>query len=515
MRKLILLLAALLLMALPAPAEERMVYQSDFSAGLDGWYARSTGSARVSRQAPNALRIEGRGADWHSPGRDFELIPGTAYTLSVQVRQEEADEAQLMVSVAHTRAGAESYENLARGTVKRGEWTTLRGQYTAGDYDRFVLYVETVGAPELSYEMRFFRIYAPEGAEQMENIREDTPAAPQPAGDLPSLKALYAEHFDFGTCVPGYLARNAETMAFIAEQFSIVTPENELKPDAVLDVAASKRLAAEDETAVAVHFDAARPLLDYAKAHGLKVHGHVLVWHSQTPEAFFHEGYDPGKPLVTRETMLVRLENYIRQVFEYMDANYPGLIVSWDVVNEAIDDGTDRLRESNWLKTVGEDFVQRAFGLARRYALSGTLLYYNDYNTAVPGKQNGIVRLLDSLITEGNIDGYGFQMHHEVRYPSMSAITSAVARVAGLGLRLRVSELDIGVNSATADEFSRQAAMYGEIMRLMLGYTGRVDAVQVWGLCDHQSWRAAKYPLLFDAQRSPKPAFWAVAEAAQ
>ncbi len=517
MRKTLALTLALLLMAaaLPARAADAMIYQSGFATGTDGWYARSAGSAKVSQLPPNALHIEGRTADWHSPGRDFALVRGTPYTLSVQVRQDEADAADFIISVAHAANGEETYENIVRGTARRGEWVTLSGAYTPGAFDRYVLYVETLGAPTLSYDIRFFRIYAPEGTANMENVKDEAPAVILPVDELPRLKALCAERFDIGLCVPQYLARSAETMAFIRDQFSIVTPENELKPDAVLDMAASRQLAKEDDTAVAVHFDAAKPLLDYAQANGLKVHGHVLVWHSQTPEAFFHEGYDPAKPLVGREVMLARMEHYIREVLTYTGTQYPGVIVSWDVVNEAIDDGTHTLRDSNWLKTVGEDFVSRAFAFARQYAPEGTLLYYNDYNTAIPGKQNGIVRLLEGLIADGTVDGYGFQMHHEITFPTMAAITASVSRVAALGLRLRVSELDIGVNAATEANYASQAAMYGDIMRLMLQYADRVDAVQVWGLCDSQSWRAAKFPLLFDAQRNPKPAFWAVAEALQ
>ena len=113
----------------------------------------------------------------------------------------------------------------------------------------------------------------------------------------------------------------------------------------------------------------------------------MLVWHSQTPEAFFHEGYDTTKPLVSREVMLGRLENYIRAVLTETEEKYPGVIVSWDVVNEAIDDGTNWLRAgSNWVKVIGEDFVSKAFEFARKYAAEGVLLYYNDYNTAYPGK---------------------------------------------------------------------------------------------------------------------------------
>ncbi|MBR4331341.1 MAG: endo-1,4-beta-xylanase [Clostridia bacterium] len=332
------------------------------------------------------------------------------------------------------------------------------------------------------------------------------------SGALPSLREIYAEKFDIGTAVPRMIAANKSRMDFCATQFVIFTPENELKPDAVLDVTASRALAQEDDTAVAVRFDAAKPLLDYAKENGLKVHGHVLVWHSQTPDAFFHEGYAVSKPFVSREVMLARLENYIKAVMEYMDANYPGVIVSWDVLNEAVNDGASNLRGSNWLKIIGQDYPARAFEYARKYAPEGTLLFYNDYNTAQEPKQTGIVNLLKTLIAEGNIDGYGFQMHHDVDYPSNAQIENAVKRIAALGLKLRVSELDVGIPNNSETSLQKQAKKYADIMRILDKYADQFIAVQVWGVSDNVSWRSAKYPLLFDKALNPKPAFWAVAD---
>lgn len=513
MRKIMALLLAFLLALGGASAlgdAGEVIYSSDFTGGADGWYARSAGSAAVTVLEEGALRITGRDSNWNSPGRDFELIPGGKYDMRVRVRQDQADSAGFMISVAHSVDGAESYENLAHGEARRGEWTELRGEYIAGEFDRFVLYVETTDAPSLDFDIRDFELTAPEGLPDAKPTPE--PMVIEAVDDMPALKDIYAGKFDFGICVPKQLVSMTDTMDFVTSQFNIVTPENELKPDSVLDVGMSHVLARDDETAVAVHFDAAIPLLDYAKEHGLKVHGHVLVWHSQTPEAFFHEGYSDGKPDVTREVMLARMENYIRQVMEFMQENYPGVVVSWDVVNEAIDDNTGKLRASPWLRVVGEDYLARAFEFARKYAPEGTLLYYNDYNTAYFGKQNGIVKLLEALMAEGNIDGYGFQMHHGLGQPSMQQITDSVERIAALGLRLRVSELDITVGSNTEDSFTRQAQKYAEIMRLLLAHADQFEAVQVWGLTDNMSWRASQYPLLFDAHRNPKPAFWAVAD---
>ena len=508
MRKwMLILLAAILVICTPAVFSEGeyvTVYQSNFSAGMDGWTGR--GDA-VLTQGLNWLHVEGRKSNWHSPGRDFTLIQGIPYKISVQVKQDSLDSAELMLSVAHSLDGRETYENLARVHVKREAWTTLSCTYTPGYYDKFVLYVETVDAPELAFDFRLFRLEAPAGTEAAQV--EDTPAA----AETPSLKEIYADSFDFGTALPGYAVNRGEIRDLVLKQFSILTPENEMKPDAMLDVAASRKLAeAGNETAAAVRLDACRALLDFASANGLKVHGHVLVWHSQTPEAFFHEGYDPAKPLVTRDVMLGRLENYIKAVFEAVEGRYPGLVVSWDVVNEAIDDGTNWLRQSNWVKTIGDDFVLKAFAFARRYAPEGVRLYYNDYNTAYSAKRRGILRLLESLIAEGNIDGYGFQMHHSVSTPSMQQIADSLKDVAALDLRIRVSELDVGADDASEQNLRRQAQKYAAIMKQLRKYADRIDTVQVWGVSDNMSWRSKNFPLLFDASLQPKPAFYAVAD---
>ena len=209
--------------------------------------------------------------------------------------------------------------------------------------------------------------------------------------------------------------------------------------------------------------------------------------------------------------MLGRLENYIREVLTQTEELYPGVIVSWDVVNEAIDDGTNWLRTgSNWYKTIGEDFVEKAFEFARKYAADGVLLYYNDYNTAYTGKLYGIIKLLKTLIPEGTIDGYGFQMHHTTGQPTTGQITTAVEKIAALGIKLRVSEMDIGTTGTSETNLTAQAKKYADMMNLMIRFADQTEAVQVWGITDNMSWRKDSHPLLFDKSMNPKPAFWAV-----
>lgn len=498
MKKILAVCLMLLLLGTSACAQEaKLLYQSDFSSGTDGWYARSMGTAQIEVTQDGGLKIIGRTDNWNSPGRDFDLETGVPYEFSVEVRQTQTAQAKFMVSVAHTLGNVESYENLAFGTGIKDQWVTIAGKYTAGDYDKFVLYVETTGAPKLDFEIRNFTLYGKQ-------------LAVEKNADLPALKDAYAGRFDFGTAVTSMESRNRKLMDFYASQFNIMTPGNEMKPDSLLDVSLSQIRSIKDNTAVAVRFNAVQPLLDYAQKNGIKVHGHVLVWHQQTPEAFFHERYNTSLPLVSREVLLARLDNYVRLIMTYLDEKYPGVVVSWDVVNEAIDDTTGKLRDSKWLTIVGEDYVERAFEIARKHAPEGVLLFYNDYNTAILGKQNGIVKLLESLMAEGNIDGYGFQMHHDIKFPSIAQIRYSVERIAKLGLKLRVSELDVTIPDTSEASLKRQAQMYADIMKLLEPYEDQLLAVQVWGVTDNLSWRASQYPLLFDGESNPKSAFWAV-----
>ncbi len=502
-RILALTLALMLTLSVCAAFAEAAPYQyaSDFSEGTDGWYPRSAGEAAIEVTDEGALRITGRTAAWNSPGRDFPLTDGCAYDLSVEVRQTAGESVTFIVSVAHSKYNLESYENIVTAPVPKGEWVKLEGTYIPYGYDSYVLYVETYGDGTIDFEMRNFTV-----RDQALTVEETADSG------MPALKDVYAPYFDFGTSVTRSEASNRERMAFVGSQFSIVTPGNEMKPDFLIDVSGSRKASQEDDTAVVLNFGAAVPMLNWAKANGVKVHGHVFVWHSQTPEAFFHEHYNTAEPYVSREVMLARLENFMRQTFEWLEENYPGVVVSYDICNEVIDDSTGKLRKSNWLTVVGEDYVHRAFEIARRCAPEGMMLYYNDYNTAWQPKQNGIKNLLVSLQEEGNIDGYGFQMHHALNSPTVYAIRACVQNIAGTGLKLRVSELDITVPDNGEASFRAQAKMYREIMDVLLPYADQIEAVQVWGVTDNLSWRASGYPLLFNGDFSPKPAYWVLVD---
>lgn len=491
--------------AVEESTEPPIDYASDFSAGEDGWYARSGGSASVYVTDEQGLMIVGRTATWNSPGRDFALVPGKTYNISVLVKQDQTDSTGFILSIAHTRDESESYENLGNCTARKGEWTLIQASYVAGRYDKYVLYVEG-GAADTEFQIKEFKC-----AEKISTFGK--------AG-IPSLKEVYADKFIVGTAVTGNEVLDEARMDFYKSQFGLFTAGNEMKPDALLDMAETRQQVRRtgDQTIVCVKFDSCIPLLDWAKANSIPVHGHTLVWHSQIPTAFFYEDYATHKPMASREIMLARMESYIKQVLTWTNENYPGVIVSWDVVNEAVADGSSKLRDSLWTQTIGEDFVNRAFEYARKYAAEGTLLFYNDYNTHETSKQIGIMHLLDSLIEDGTIDGYGFQSHYSVDYPSLDRIRVAWTNISsktlkdGTPLKLRVSELDVGIKENTEQLLERQAKYYANLFDLYEQYAGQLIAVQVWGTVDDLSWRVTESPLLFDTKAQPKPAFYAIAE---
>ena len=154
------LIIFILAFCLSALAESADTYISDFSKGTDGWYANAGANGRV-RVLDGALHISGRDADWNGPMRDFQLIPGKEYEISAEVRQEEKDNATVVISVTRVKNGEPSWENIVSGGVKRGVWTRISETWTPGDFDAFSLYVETSGSPELSYAVRDFQVTEP------------------------------------------------------------------------------------------------------------------------------------------------------------------------------------------------------------------------------------------------------------------------------------------------------------------------------------------------------------------
>lgn len=332
-----------------------------------------------------------------------------------------------------------------------------------------------------------------------------------------SLYKTYKDYFIVGTELSANMAKNNKFRQITRDNFNSVTAENEGKPDSVLDQAACQELARTDPTGVAIKTSAFEDIYSWCEAAHIKVRHHTFVWHSQTPGWFFKEGYNNSGANVSREVMLARLDNYFEVAIETFDERWPGLIYALDVVNEALPE-KGQIRDSDWMKTVGEDYIYQAFVAASRHKKDYMDLYYNDYafeqsEWGGPERLQTAVdtdRLLKKGIDEGLIDGVGIQSHC-LNYNDVDAILECAKIAYNAGIKCQLTELDI--NCSGSSEFdNKQKEAYSKLIKgLVKGMdegTMDVNAVILWGITDDLSWHNTNYPLLFNSDCSKKPAYY-------
>ncbi len=337
------------------------------------------------------------------------------------------------------------------------------------------------------------------------------PATPAPTMGL---KDAYAGKFLIGCAgdVPrGY--SDAE-QANIKANYNIITPENCMKPQPTHPSEANFNFVTPDA------------MVQWCMDNNIKVWGHTLAWHSQTAPWFTQPGAD-GQP-VTRELAMARLSNHIHTVV----GRFKGRILGWDVVNEAINDGgtgeTENLRNAQWVRAIGPDYLTMAFKWAHE-ADPQALLYYNDYNIeqgAVQnrGKHASSMLLLKRLIADGApINGVGIQGHWHLN-TNIPDVEKAIENYASLGLKVAITELDVtatGSNSGaltgggrggsvTPEGLQQQAQVYAKLFDIFNRHAKSVSRVTFWGISDRRSWRSGQSPLVFDGQLQPKPALQAI-----
>ncbi|MCY0874732.1 MAG: endo-1,4-beta-xylanase [Firmicutes bacterium] len=333
------------------------------------------------------------------------------------------------------------------------------------------------------------------------------------AKPVPSLCQVYQDHFLIGAAVNARTILTHESL--LTQHFSSITAENEMKFEE-LHPALDR-----------YDFQRADALVNFAEQHGMKVRGHTLVWHNQTPSFVFSHSDGTAR---TREQVLAILREHMTTVM----GRYKGRVYAWDVVNEAVSDADDReLRDTPWLRQVGEDYLSLAFEMAHEIDPNAQL-FYNDYNETHPGKRERIYRMVKSLLSRGvPIHGIGLQGHYRLGQPPRDEIRDAIERYASLGVKLQVTELDVStyawndqsrevqVQVQDARSQERQAQRYEELFSLFRAYKDVLTGVTLWGIADDATWldnfpvRGRKdWPLLFTEDHVPKPAFWVVVDEA-
>lgn len=316
--------------------------------------------------------------------------------------------------------------------------------------------------------------------------------------------------------------------AIVLRQFNSISPENDLKWVIV------------NPEPGQYNFGPADHYVAFGVEHHMWIVGHNLVWHNQVPAWVFH---DKNGKLVTRDVLLKRMKNHIfREV-----GRYKGKIQSWDVVNEALnEDGT--LRQSLWYKIIGPDYIAKAFQYAHQ-ADPKAQLTYNDYNLTNPKKLAGAVRLVKELKSQGiTIDCVGMQNHDHLDSPTPEQEDAAITALANAGVQVAISEFDINVlptsykqntadvsmhlaatpaqnpwpNGLPQDVQQKLADQYAALFRVFVKDHKDISRVTFWGVTNAQSWLnnwpvpgRTNYPLLFDRQGKPVPAYYAVLKTAE
>jgi len=345
-----------------------------------------------------------------------------------------------------------------------------------------------------------------------------------------ALKEAFKSDFLIGAALNRrqFFGENKSEMALIEANFNSISPENQLKWQYVHPAPGK------------FDFTAADQYVNFGEQHKMVVIGHTLIWHRQTPNWVFEN--EKGEP-VDRETLLGRMKEHIYTVV----GRYKGRIKGWDVVNEAINaDGS--LRQSPWLKIIGEDYVARAFQFAHEADPSAEL-YYNDFALEDSPKRTGAVKLIEELQKQKvPIAGIGLQGHNRLDWPSLEQQDITISTFAKLGLRVNITELDVDVLPVVSEDIgptlkltnelqsslnpfrgglteavsARQAERYAALFNVYLKHRDAIDRVTLWGVSDADTWLnnwpvrgRTNYPLLFDRSGQPKEAYNAVVKAAE
>ena len=338
-----------------------------------------------------------------------------------------------------------------------------------------------------------------------------------------SLSDSYKNNFFIGAAISEnqILEKDNRSLSIVRNQYNTITPENAMKW-MFLQTSPNK-----------FEFDLADKYVEFGLNNNMHIVGHTLVWHSQLAD-FMNE--------VTDKTIM---SNYVSNHINTIVKRYKGKIDTWDVVNEALnEDGT--LRESIFLKTLGENYIIDAFKLAEKGDPNAELAY-NDYNLCNPKKREGALRLIENLQKENaKINAVGIQAHWQLNTPSINEIEKSIIAYAGLGVKVMFTELDISVlpnpwevvGAAVEQNFDKfigdpkmnpyperlpdsmlqkQAKRYEDIFELFLKHEDKISRITFWGVTDETSWlndwpikERTNYPLLFDRNYQPKQAYQSI-----
>jgi len=335
-----------------------------------------------------------------------------------------------------------------------------------------------------------------------------------------SLSQKFQKHFLVGAAINEgqILQKDQPSVSIIKKEFNTISPENVMKWMFV------------QPKPNEFYFDHTDKYVQFGLDNNMHIVGHALIWHSQIAN-FMNSIKDSTK-------MIQHVTNHISTLVN----RYKGKIDTWDVVNEALNgDGT--LRESIFLKALGENYLETVYKMAEKYD-SNADLAYNDYNLCKPKKREGAVKLIKSLQKNGaKINSVGIQAHWQLTSPTLEEIETSILAFSELGVKVMFTELDISVlpnpwelsGAEVTQNFKKfegdkkmnpfpenlpdsvkekLAKRYENIFKLFVKHKDKISRVTFWGVTDKFSWLndwpikgRTNYPLLFDRNYKEKKAY--------
>ncbi|MDF2987343.1 MAG: 1,4-beta-xylanase, partial [Eubacterium sp.] len=469
-----------------------------------------TPTNEASHSGDYSLKVEGRTKTWNGPTLRVEkyVDKGSEYKITAWVKliAPESSQLQLSTQVGNSTPG---YPTLQAKTISTdGGWVKYEGTYRYNSIpdEYLTIYIESSNNATASFYIDDVSF-------------EKTQSGPVDIQkDLAPVKDVYKDDFLIGNAISGEDLSGIR-LELLKMHNNTATAGNDMKPGSL------------QPTKGNFTFTAADTMVDKVLSEGMKMHGHVLVWHQQTGEWMNTTTDESGSKVpLPREEALENMTTHIKTVVEH----FGNKVISWDVVNEAMGDNPSNpsdwrgsLRnDSMWGKAIGPDYVEQAF-LAAREVLDAhpdwdIKLYYNDYNEDNQKKSQAIYNMVKEINDKyaathpGKllIDGIGMQGHYNLQ-TNPANVELSLERFISLGVEVSITELDItaGENSQLSEKLAEaQGYLYAQLFKIFKAHAADIERVTIWGMDDGTSWRASQNPLLFDKNLQAKPAYYGVAD---
>lgn len=360
---------------------------------------------------------------------------------------------------------------------------------------------------------------------------EGRPDATDVTTNYEKMKDLAAKYgFMFGTNVSTSTMKSAEFQKLLKYHYNSITASNEMKGYSLLKQSLSQQNA---DGMPGMDFTQADAIMDFAQENGIQVRGHVLVWDADMCDWFFREGHTSNGAYVDEATVKARVKYYIEAVMTHFEEKYPGVIYCWDVVNEAVGDGSGdyvagdsrrvRIKRGDatnlFYDHMGSNYVEESFLYAREVAdkleakntATNIKLMYNDYSTFYQDKRDAIIALVNSINTykedgsggyvklcdgigmQSYIGGYGKQDGCMNR-SEITLVKTAIEKFAEQDVEVHVTELAVRNYEDDEETVADHAAFCGELFQtyvdinkeaMAAGKSAPLTSLSMWGLCDH------------------------------